>query len=173
MFRNVFIMSLLCLLFLFGCHDKKQPAAEISYPRDTYNGIDNLFEKYECEIKQERLSTELDRKALDNIEKNREWVVEKSSTEVNFGGKFIIAEWGCGTECQTGVMIDVTNGSIIPIPTSEWGKEYRKDSVLLIVNPPSEETESENRPSYAYPAYYIWKDGAFTLLQDTRDIDRN
>lgn len=55
---------------------------------------------------------------------------------INFAGKYSIAEWGCGSPCQDGVIVDADTGDIYPLPgLMMGGLEARKDSRLLIYNP--------------------------------------
>ncbi|OGM97413.1 MAG: hypothetical protein A2817_00670 [Candidatus Yanofskybacteria bacterium RIFCSPHIGHO2_01_FULL_39_8b] len=55
---------------------------------------------------------------------------------ISFAGKYSTAEWGCGTGCQNGAIVDADTGHIYPIPgLMVSGFEVRKDSRLLIQNP--------------------------------------
>lgn len=55
---------------------------------------------------------------------------------INFAGKYSIADWGCGSGCQDGVIVNADTGQIyeMPILTTN-GHEARKDSRLLVQNP--------------------------------------
>ena len=53
---------------------------------------------------------------------------------INFGGKFTIASWGCGTACQQHVIIDRSTGIIVTDFSSALGIEYRSDSLLILKN---------------------------------------
>lgn len=66
----------------------------------------------------------------------------------NFGGRYAIAMWGCGTSCQSGAIIDLKTGHVaFPAPLEVIAGvfpcevetlQYRKDSRLLrIINPHS------------------------------------
>ncbi len=165
------IIPLFCLYAVnIGAASESKSTASDIYPKTTYDGVIKLFEKYKCPVEYTSLKGELDKKSLDNtVFKTR--IREGSKGEVNFGGKFIIIEWGCGTQCETGAMVDLSTGIIYEIPTSSQGKEYREDSLLLIVNPPTEDPADNVRPYYAYPAYYLWKDNKFELLYDSRESE--
>jgi hypothetical protein len=55
---------------------------------------------------------------------------------INFAGKYSVAEFGCGTGCQDGVIVDADTGRIYPLPEiMANGSESRKESRLLIQNP--------------------------------------
>jgi len=59
-----------------------------------------------------------------------------SYSGINFNGKYSIAEWGCGTGCQDGAIVNTDTGRIYPLPgLTTNGHETRKDSRLLIYNP--------------------------------------
>lgn len=142
---------------------------EIVYPKDTYTGVNELFSLYKTEIKNTKLLSGLDEESREKWSEFKTKIEEGSTQDVNFAGNYIIVEWGCGTECHSGAIIDAGTGKIYELPTSELGLKYSTDSSLLIVNPPFEdETMNNDRASYAYPAYYIWKDNKLELLHDTR-----
>jgi hypothetical protein len=57
----------------------------------------------------------------------------------NFAGHFTMVSWGCGTDCQAIMLIDASNGRVMQAPlVSELGQDFRKDSRLLVLNPPNE-----------------------------------
>jgi len=56
----------------------------------------------------------------------------------NFAGKFVVAEWSCGTNCQNHAVLDVETGQVLGLgPQTEYGTLYAVDSTLLITNPVS------------------------------------
>lgn len=62
----------------------------------------------------------------------------------NFDGHFIVASWGCGTDCEMGAVIDAVSGKIISLPVVAGSPEeasaqsghfdFRLDSRLLVMN---------------------------------------
>lgn len=65
--------------------------------------------------------------------------------KINFAGKFIIAEWGCGSGCTQAAIIDTQTGNVF-FPDVLWQAiagsitlgdhellEYKNDSCLLII----------------------------------------
>lgn len=68
-----------------------------------------------------------------------------------FAGRFSVAEWGCGANCQHHAIIDVETGLVIAYgPQTEFGLDYSLESTLLTTNPvknlpqlPSSEYETE------------------------------
>lgn len=72
-----------------------------------------------------------------------------------FAGHYTFAKWGCGSPCQMNVLIDRRNGKIYDAPESSVGSEFRKDSRMLIINPPEEENYYYNDCIYCKPEIYI------------------
>ncbi len=55
---------------------------------------------------------------------------------IDFNGKYAIAEWGCGTQCQEHAIVDVSNGRIVSFGMkSEAGIDMHKQYPVLISNP--------------------------------------
>ncbi len=165
MLNRIILITL--IVFLVSCNTNKEQL-KVTYPKYTYNGVKELFSKYKCSVQLSKLSVKLDKKSYNDWKRFKTRITEGSKKPVNFGGKYIIVRWGCGTECQTGAIIDASTGIIYRIPTSERGLEFIKSSLLLIVNPPSKNLKENKRPKYAYPAYYVWKNNKFELLHDMR-----
>lgn len=164
------IALLLTLLTLFASCGKSTRQEKPIFPIENRAGVTRLFARYKCPVELSQLRGEPNPKSLEKWGRFRTRLLDGASRKVNFGGKYILLEWGCGTECQTGVLIDASNGRVHEIPTSEWGKEYRSNSTLLIINPPSPAAgPARNRPAYANPAYYQWQGERFKLLRDTRN----
>jgi hypothetical protein len=53
---------------------------------------------------------------------------------INFAGHYTLVEWGCGTACQTGVLVDRKTGEIHDRPTSSLGTDFKSNSTLFIEN---------------------------------------
>ena len=83
----------------------------------------------------------------------------------NFAGHYIVAEWGCGSSCQSGMIIDTISGTVYDMPdeATTRGIEYKLDSFLFITNPFYE--DDPTRYIYDIPAkYYLWKNNKFNLI---------
>lgn len=59
---------------------------------------------------------------------------------INFGGRYVFAQWGAGTHCDTGALIDVATGKVyfLPFAACNWSGydrpfEFHKNSRLLVV----------------------------------------
>ncbi len=54
----------------------------------------------------------------------------------NFAGKYAVAQWSCGSNCQGHAIVNVESGKIITFgPSSEAGVGISPESPILIVNP--------------------------------------
>lgn len=78
-----------------------------------------------------------------------------NDSENLFAGHYIFATWGCGVPCQMNVLIDRRTGKIYDAPSSSVGSEFKKDSRMLIINPPEEKNYFYNNCSYCKPEIYI------------------
>jgi hypothetical protein len=61
-------------------------------------------------------------------------ISEACKNGINFAGKYTLVIWGCGTSCQSGVVVDRTNGKIYEGYYSSLGSEFKKDSHMIIIN---------------------------------------
>lgn len=78
-----------------------------------------------------------------------------NDSENLFAGHYTFATWGCGSPCQMNVLIDRRTGKIYDAPDSSVGSEFKKDSRMLIINPPEETNYFYNSCSYCKPEIYI------------------
>ncbi len=78
-----------------------------------------------------------------------------NNSENLFAGHYTFATWGCGSPCQMNVLIDRRTGKIYDAPNSSVGSEYKKDSRMLIINPPEEENYYNNDCIFCKPEIYI------------------
>ena len=159
--KHFFIGGILLLLFS-GVPYAALPEANSFFPRFTRAGLKMLFRKYKAPASGVRRRTPPGRYQLEKYPRYREYIANGFRKPANFGGHFRIITWGCGTNCLSGVILDLNTGRILPIPTCEWGIEFRKGSRLLIANPPGNvEKENRKRPGWAKPRYYLWAGGRF------------
>jgi hypothetical protein len=59
-----------------------------------------------------------------------------SADTANFAGHYTFVYWGCGSPCQSSLLIDRKTGKIYDSPGASLGYDFRVDSKMLIVNPP-------------------------------------
>jgi hypothetical protein len=87
----------------------------------------------------------------------------------NFDGKYVVASWGCGTECQQFAIINLETGAVTDGFSSNYGQAYRVNSNLLIVNDPSRMfkylKDDEVIRSWWYTAYYRWDGNTLVLIK--------
>ena len=53
---------------------------------------------------------------------------------INFAGQYTLVTWGCGSPCQSGVVVDRKTGVIFGGYGTSLGSEFRKDSKMIIRN---------------------------------------
>lgn len=87
---------------------------------------------------------------------------EAAKEAPNFGGHYVIAEWGCGIYCQSGALISLKTGNIYPLPTSEWGTVYDVTSNLLVVNPVY--GDEDEIPDWLSTKYFLWTGKDWRLM---------
>lgn len=56
--------------------------------------------------------------------------------KLNFAGHYSFVEWGCGSDCRESAIIDLEDGKIYDAPFSSRGCSFRRNSLMVIVNPP-------------------------------------
>ena len=104
------------------------------------------------------------------------YIIATDAKKPNFAGKYSIVTWGCGTACQSGVIIDRESGKILsqlPI-TLEGGFDSNIDSNLVIFNPFNIElADKQKTSSPTISHYYTWDGKAFQSIGDYIIIDQN
>lgn len=107
----------------------------------------------------------------------REWAKEKP----NFAGHYILATWGCGTECVQLTVIDARTGQVFhpagvglnvatnvddalikgkPAWPNEGSIKFQADSQLLILfGMPGEDVKRRGI------SYYVWRDNKMSLVR--------
>jgi hypothetical protein len=83
---------------------------------------------------------------------------------LNFGGHYCFAYWGCGSNCQISVLIDSRTGIVYEGPDSGNGYIFRKDSRLLIADPP-DSAGFYSRNNRGEPRVYVWNETQKTFEQ--------
>ena len=81
--------------------------------------------------------------ATDDARRYRTMIRDGAREKPNFDGHFVVATWGCGSDCQTGAIIDAVSGKVTMLPVvagtssdagdSESRFDYRLDSRLMIM----------------------------------------
>jgi hypothetical protein len=88
----------------------------------------------------------------------------------NFAGAWTVVIWGCGTSCQSGVMVDARSGQIIDLPQPfTRDADYRRDSRLLVADPVDEPVQPFTNP---WARFYEWTGQQWILLDSLRALPR-
>lgn len=90
-----------------------------------------------------------------------------SKTGPNFAGHYTIIEWGCGSNCQSGVVVNAEGGAIYNLPISSYcSRKYKIDSNLLVLNPPLcvMKTNLKDLPYWLTTKYYKWENNQLELV---------
>lgn len=95
--------------------------------------------------------------------------------DVNFAGKYILAQWGCGTACIQAGIIDAQTGTVYLPVVLQWVTrgynpaledyemiEFKKNSKLLIINGAAGYDKKETQEGFWY---YEWTGKDFKLLK--------
>lgn len=165
MTRVAFIVT---LLIFFSCGSKETnnsvvvpPAINPIAKADTVRR-----EKFTSPIQYEKFSVDtfIGKRAGINSSSNKTarrfrsaitWSIDKFG--MNFAGHYNLARWGCGTSCQNGAITDLKTGRVYDIPTAAFDYAFRKDSRLLVVNPP-DSTGYYDDCSYCEPELWVWNE---------------
>lgn len=87
---------------------------------------------------------------------------------VNFAGHFCFAYWGCGSPCKLSAVVDLKTGKVYNGLPSGIGYSFKKDSRLLIVNPPESTNWYDITVPYAIPEEYEWTGKEFKRIKTSR-----
>ena len=64
-------------------------------------------------------------------------ISEEVSNGPNFAGHYVYAEWGCGSNCGVGAIVDSDTGEIVEFGImNSHGADFELESKLLVINPP-------------------------------------
>lgn len=85
---------------------------------------------------------------------------------INFAGAYTIATWRCGDVCESIAVVDRRNGNIVMAPEAYNGIAFRRDSRLLVLNPPERIPVSlrDNPPAEMRSEFLVFVDGGFRRL---------
>ena len=111
-------------------------------------------------------------KSAPEVKKFTARIREGAKEGPNFAGRYTIVDWGCGSDCQSFVIVDAKTGEIhSPSITSSRGLLYRLDSSLLIVNPVAPEMLVDGKaPDWLVTGFYQWDGKKLNKLAESRDM---
>ncbi len=94
------------------------------------------------------------------------------SQGVNFAGAYTIATWPCLSLCVSVVAVDARTGLVIRAPEAYNGLAFRRDSRLLVINPPERipPDQRANPPAEMRPEYYEFTGREFRRI-DFPDVN--
>lgn len=84
---------------------------------------------------------------------------------VNFAGHFSFAYWGCGSPCKLSAVVDLKTGKVYNGLPSGIGYSFKKDSRLIVVNPPDSTNWYDITVPYAIPEQYEWTGKEFRRIK--------
>jgi len=162
------LLSIVALLLFFSCRSKETNNAVVPVPdKPTTAKVDTVRrEKFIVSIQYDKYSVDTftGKRAAINYSSNMtarrfrsaiNWSIDKFG--MNFAGHYNLARWGCGTSCQNGAITDLQTGRVYDIPTASLDYEFRKDSRLLVVNPP-DSTGYYDYCRYCEPELWVWNE---------------
>lgn len=126
------------------------------------------FEDYKVNSVDHKKYAELDLKSNKYASNFRTRLKEGySSDTANFAGHYSFVYWGCGSPCQSSLVIDRKTGKIYDSPSASLGYDFRVDSRMLIVNPP-DTSGFYFDCSYCKPIIYIFDEQTKTFIEQQR-----
>src|SRR5258705_13747218 len=87
---------------------------------------------------------------------------------VNFAGHFCFVYWGCGSPCKLSAVVDITTGNVYNGLPAETGYAFKKDSKVLVINPPDSTGFYNKEILWQQPSQYAWTGKTFIKLENIR-----
>ena len=82
-----------------------------------------------------------------------------------FAGHYIVADWGCGSNCQSFTFIDSKDGKVYSGTGADRGADFRADSSLFIADPPFNGVAYEDDTSVKVPIrYFVLQNNELVLI---------
>ena len=104
-----------------------------------------------------------------NYEYKKEYItVTKEGVKehgINFAGHYCFVYWGCGSPCKLSAVVDLNTGKVYDGISSGIGYSFKKDSRLMVVNPPDSTNWYDKTVPYAIPEEYEWVDNEFRKIK--------
>lgn len=94
-------------------------------------------------------------------------IKEECKKGINFAGHYTLVTWGCGSPCQSGVVVNRKTGEIFSGYGTALGSEFKKDSKMLIKNALAIDTTSNliEACPYCEVSHLIWTGTAFEEVE--------
>ncbi|ELV7526232.1 hypothetical protein QMU91_002458 [Flavobacterium psychrophilum] len=142
------LLSTIVAMSIISCKEKTEKQNETSTEKSEVKiEIKNsteietkiTFEDFQTEFKGTEKNAKIDFNSNETAKSFKTAISESyKNGKVNFAGNYIITTWGCGTSCISGAMVDVRDGKVYDLPTTEniegIGNSYdSKNSSLLLI----------------------------------------
>lgn len=121
--------------------------------KQRYQFEDFPIDVYEGELSKPDFNTNKDAKRFITR------ITEGSRRRPNFAGELNFINWGCGTNCKNGIILNSETGEIYDGIVTAWGVKSKPNSRLLIAEYPFfEDKEDEWIPfcGFCIPKFYEW-----------------
>jgi len=94
-------------------------------------------------------------------------IKEECANGINFAGHYTLVTWGCGSPCQTGVVVDRKTGKIYSGLETSLGSKFKKDSKMIIRNVGAIDTSTNLIEVCAYceVSHEIWTETEFKEIE--------
>lgn len=91
-----------------------------------------------------------------------------ASTGVNFGGKYTLVSWGCGSNCSNAVIVNRINGEILNAPFATLGRTFHPNSSMIAINNAFVDTANSRFPRLATGnvEHHALVDKSFELVEE-------
>lgn len=94
-----------------------------------------------------------------------------ASDTANFAGHYTFVYWGCGSPCQSSLLIDRKTGKIYDAPEANLGYDFRSTSRMMIVNRP-DSGGFYNDCIYCKPIIYIFDEATKKFTERRKGWDQ-
>lgn len=152
-YRSDFILGENTVLDSVQVFRKYQPKTTFkAYPAEVYTGP----------LANPDFSTNPDAKAFITR------IKEACANGINFAGHYTLVSWGCGTACQSSVVVDRITGRIFDGCVTALGSQFKKDSNLIIKNIGALDTDTnliQVCASCGEVSHDIWTGTAFETVE--------
>lgn len=150
-------------MFIFNFYIERNARIKdfIRYPNPTIWNSDRAprFEDFKIEKMFNGNLTEVNINNNSSAREFRSALRYAAKSGPNFAGHYAVAEWGCGSSCQDGMIIDLISGEVYDPFTeaTSRGVDYKINSYLFITDPKDDSENEQGFISQLPVKYYIWK----------------